>query len=105
MGYYFRSRIKDKKRWERIRHEVMEAFNYRCAMCGRVISLRTADIDHVKPLKKMRLDEDAYDKSNLQPLCRSRCHYEKTVRENAEIDRMTKDPDKLAWIAVVEELI
>ena len=73
-------------------------------MCGRVISLKTCDIDHVKPLKQMSLDEDAYDKSNLQPLCRKPCHYKKTVRENAEIDRTTKDPDKLAWLAAVEEL-
>ena len=77
MGWHSDDRDKiDRKRWARLRREVLDRDGWRCVKCGRRGRL---EVDHVIP---MRFGGAVYALENLQTLCRAPCHFEKTAREN-----------------------
>lgn len=63
--------------WMAKRERVALAYNYRCAMCGKVWVSSRDHIDHKVP----REQGGSNDESNLQPLCEVPCHAEKTAAE------------------------
>ena len=81
----------DRRRWERVRLEVLHAAGWRCA-CGRYGN----QVDHIVPLDK---GGDPWARDNLQALCRTH-HIEKTRNEN----RRELTPAEAAWRALVAEL-
>lgn len=64
--------------WRRLVDAVKVRDNCTCRMCGRITD--EGDCDHIVPIHKGGKDEMA----NLQWLCRTPCHAEKTERESAE---------------------
>ena len=66
----------DRKRWARLRQEVLDRDKWRCVTCGRRGRL---EVDHKLA---MRFGGEVYALENLQSLCRS-CHFEKSALENA----------------------
>ena len=88
MGWHDEDQSKvDRKRWARLRQEVLNRDNWRCVDCGRRGRL---EVDHIKP---MRNDGAVYELSNLQTLCRA-CHFEKTAKEN-QLD--AEGPEQAEW--------
>ena len=65
--------------WRRLRIEVFERDLYTCQVCGRVGREHELDADHVTPVSEGGTD----DMDNLQTLCRTPCHRDKTTREAA----------------------
>ena len=65
-------------RWRPLRDAILERDNYTCQICGRRGIGAIAEIDHCVPLHH---GGDPYDPSNLQAICRSPCHFDKTARE------------------------
>ena len=63
------------KKWGRVRVKAKERDGWKCTQCG---SMRSLEVDHVKPVA----DGGAmYDLANLDTKCRI-CHREKTRSEN-----------------------
>lgn len=58
-------RRQPRELWHLTRLRVLEAYNYRCARCGCVLTVSTAHIDHIQSGK---LGSNHF--SNLRPLCR-----------------------------------
>ena len=67
----------DRKRWARLRREVLDRDSWKCVKCGRRGRL---EVDH---RLAMRFGGEVYDLENLQTLCRA-CHLEKSALENVE---------------------
>jgi len=63
--------------WMEKRQRVAQAYGYRCAKCGAVWVSSRDHIDHKVP----REQGGSNDESNLQPLCDTPCHAEKTAAE------------------------
>jgi 5-methylcytosine-specific restriction enzyme A len=63
--------------WMAKRHRVALAYNYQCAKCGRTWLSSRDHIDHIVP----REQGGSNDESNLQPLCDTPCHAEKSAAE------------------------
>lgn len=57
----------DKRRWARVRAEVLSEVGYRCERCGRAGRL---EVHHCTALRD---GGDPYERGNLEVLCRS-CH-------------------------------
>ena len=68
----------DRRRWAKIRLQVLERDGYRCVKCGKAGRL---EVDHVLPAFR---GGDLYEENNLQALCRS-CHIAKTASENRRV--------------------
>ena len=83
----------DRKRWSRIRGEILDLNNWRCTTCGGYAH----HVDHIVPLHRGGAE---YDPDNLQTLCRT-CHAEKTRSENSSPDT----PGAAEWRAFVWEMI
>ena len=81
----------DRRRWAKIRVQVLERDGYRCVRCGKPGRL---EVDHIKPAFR---GGDLYDLANLQSLCRN-CHIAKTASENRRVW-----PDRDAWRRLVIE--
>ena len=64
--------------WRRLVEAVKRRDQYTCQACGRVTE--EGDCDHIVPESKGGKTEMA----NLQWLCRTPCHTEKTERESAQ---------------------
>ena len=101
MSRIFHEKIKDKRRWEKIRRQVIQRDNFRCRACGRILNYYNFEIDHVKPLHMMDDKEDPYDKKNLQTLC-DYCHSAKSAREN---NRRVQTKEEMVWTDFVNELM
>ena len=82
----------NRRRWERVRRQVLDAAVWRCAKCGRYGN----QVDHIRPLHR---GGDAWSLDNLQVLCR-RHHVEKTQQEN----RRPPTPAEARWNTLVAEL-
>jgi 5-methylcytosine-specific restriction enzyme A len=68
-------------RWRTLRLHVL-AREPLCRSCrARGLIKRASEVDHIVPI---RAGGARYDKSNLQPLCRS-CHSAKTMRESVKL--------------------
>ena len=65
----------DRRKWARLRREVLDRDGWRCVQCERRGRL---EVDHIQP---MRFGGAVYDLENLQTLCRQH-HFDKTAREN-----------------------
>ena len=80
--------------WKRLRRRVLDAVNWRCAMCGQYGN----EVDHIQPL---HLGGAEYDLANLQVLCTG-CHIRKTAGENRA--RQT-DTEREAWRDMLCEIV
>ena len=89
-GSRFHYRL-NRRRWARVRRAVLDAANWRCAICGRYAN----EVDHVVALRRGGVP---YDPSNLQAICKTD-HILKTAGENRKAD-----PARDAWRAMVAEL-
>jgi len=73
--------------WRRLRIEVFERDLYTCQVCGRVGREHELDADHITSVAEGGTD----DLGNLQTLCRTPCHRDKTAREAARAANVKKD--------------
>ena len=87
-----RHRRLDRKRWANLRLAILNAANWRCALCRAYGS----EVDHIKPLES---GGDAWAVSNLQAICRD-CHVAKTRAERAA----KRTPEQRAWDLFVLDL-
>ena len=85
----------DRRRWRRVRREVLDRDGWRCRTCGRAGRL---EVDHVVPLE---WGGAPYDAGNCQALCRP-CHFAKTAAEAAA--KRPPDAGREAWAELVAEL-
>lgn len=83
------------RRWQVVRHEVLERDGWACRRCGASGRL---EVDHIKPVRNA--PERAFDKSNLQVLCAS-CHTKKT---RIECGHPEPSPERRAWSKAVAAL-
>lgn len=86
------------KRWQALRHEILERDGWACVDCGT----RTGrlEVDHVKPVKHR--PDLAFDRGNLATRCSS-CHARKT-RIEVGWPPIFDNPDRKAWGKAVAEL-
>jgi hypothetical protein len=65
-----------------MRNQVAQSQHWRCRICGRELDA-SFDLDHIIPLSSehWQATSGANDRSNLQAICHSPCHIEKTARE------------------------
>ena len=59
-----------------MRNQVARSQHWRCRICSRELDA-SFDLDHILPLSQ----GGSNDRSNLQAICHSPCHIEKTARE------------------------
>jgi RNA-directed DNA polymerase len=60
---------------------------YLCQMCGQPVTDETAQIDHIKPVRRFKLPVEANDPDNLWTLC-LKCHPQKTKFDRQRESRM-----------------
>ena len=58
----------DRRKWARVRLQVLDRDGWRCVQCGKAGRL---EVDHVTPMES---GGAVYEKRNLQALCRP-CHF------------------------------
>lgn len=63
-----------EKQKNKLRQEVLEKYNYKCAYCGCDLTIETLQIDHIHPKYLGGLDEV----NNYNPSCRS-CNWTKST--------------------------
>ena len=66
-----------------MRNQVAASQHWRCRMCGRELDA-SFDLDHIIPLASKHWrgkDKGWNDRDNLQAICHSPCHIEKSARE------------------------
>jgi 5-methylcytosine-specific restriction endonuclease McrA len=83
------------KRWQVLRHVILERDGWACIQCG---SHRHLEVDHIIPVRDA--PEKAFDPNGLQTLCRS-CHTRKT---RLECGHKEKSPARKAWDKCVADL-
>ncbi|WP_417587402.1 HNH endonuclease [Pararhodobacter oceanensis] len=89
------ARVTGSKRWQAVRHAVLERDGWQCVECG---SRRRLECDHIKPVRTH--PKLAFDPANCQILCSS-CHTRKT---RIECGHPPPDPKRLQWRNAVAEL-
>ncbi|CAM3155123.1 HNH endonuclease [Paracoccus nototheniae] len=90
-------RVTATRRWQVLRHVILERDGWKCRCCGARGRL---EIDHIRPVR--HAPERAFDPANLQALC-SPCHTKKTRIEcgqPAPIQSSARD----AWAKAVADL-
>lgn len=70
-----------------LRPLVLERDGFTCQLCDRTVESRTAEVDHVKPVKRFKRPVDANSLDNLWTLCIP-CHSEKTKSDRQMESRM-----------------
>ena len=79
----------------KVRQLVLEKYGGHCAYCGKIISLKTIQVDHIVPLRrgdvqqqldKYNIQKGADDISNYNPSCRS-CNFRKGVYSIEQFSR------------------
>lgn len=89
-------RITATKRWQALRHEILERDNWQCVCgCGQRTRL---EVDHIQPVRTH--PHLAFDPANLQTLA-SPCHTRKT---RVECGHPPSDPKRQEWRLAVDEL-
>lgn len=88
-------RITSTRRWQAVRHAILERDGWACVQCGATWRL---EVDHVHPV---RLRPDlSYSPGNLQTLC-GPCHTRKT---RLEVGHKPISPERQAWRDLVQQL-
>lgn len=80
-GYEARPGMKD------MRPEIMQRDGYICQMCEKAVESHTAEVDHIKPVRRFKRAVDANYPENLWTLCEE-CHKQKTELERRTESRM-----------------
>ena len=88
-------RVTATRRWQVLRHQVLERDGWKCRCCG---ARQRLEVDHVKPVRTA--PEKAFDPRNLQVLC-GPCHTKKT---RIECGHKPLDPPRQAWRDAVADL-
>jgi 5-methylcytosine-specific restriction endonuclease McrA len=88
-------RVTSTRRWQVLRHQILERDGWKCRCCGE---RRRLEIDHIQPVRLA--PEMAFDPSNLQALC-GPCHTRKT---RIEVGHKPVDPKRAAWREAVADL-
>ncbi len=91
----YSKRVTATRRWQVLRHEILERDRYRCRSCGCGGRL---EVDHVKPVRTH--PGLSYEPGNLQALCPS-CHTKKT---RIECGHSPPREDRQDWRRAVEAL-
>lgn len=63
-----------------IRQQVHNKFNGHCAYCGKEISIKEMQVDHIEPLRnwdKSKTKEELNSLKNFNPSCRRCNHYKR----------------------------
>jgi RNA-directed DNA polymerase len=60
-----------------LRPLILERDEYRCQLCGARVTDTTAEVDHIRPVRRYKRPVEANTESNLWTLCKP-CHREKT---------------------------
>jgi RNA-directed DNA polymerase len=60
-----------------LRPLILERDEYTCQLCGAIVNDHTAEIDHIRPVRRFKRPIDANTEDNLWTLCIN-CHQEKT---------------------------
>lgn len=81
-GYERRPGMRD------LRPLILKRDNYICQMCGRSVTDRTAQVDHIKPAHRFKRPIDANTPENLWTLCIESCHPSKTEHDRQMESRM-----------------
>ena len=69
-----------------LRIEVLTRDQFICQICGRHLTTETAEVDHLKPVRRFKRPVEANTEDNLWTLCQE-CHQQKT-----EYDRRMESP-------------
>jgi 5-methylcytosine-specific restriction endonuclease McrA len=81
-------RVTSTKRWQAVRHAVLERDGWACVQCG---DRRRLECDHIQPVRTH--PELSFDPANVQTLC-APCHTKKT---RIECGLKPTPPDRQAW--------
>ena len=92
---------RDAERWIALRREVLHAARYQCAGCGRVRPVNRLEVDHVVPIHR---GGDQWDRGNLQVLCKSPCHRDKTRAERRQ-GTYAAPVRRREWAEFISELL
>lgn len=88
-------RVTSTRRWQVLRHQILERDEWKCRCCGE---RKRLEIDHIKPVRTH--PELSFTPRNLQALC-GPCHTRKT---RVECGHTPKSPQREAWADAVAEL-
>lgn len=91
-------RITATRRWQVLRHAILERDGWQCQACGKRGC--RLEIDHIQPVRLA--PARAYDPANLQALC-SPCHTRKTRIECGH-PAPIRSPERQAWAKAVADL-
>ena len=70
-----------------LRLQTLTRDNYTCRGCGKAVTAETADVDHIRPVRRFKRPVDADTLGNLQTLCIP-CHAAKTKTDHYAESRM-----------------
>ena len=88
-------RVTRTRRWQSLRHAVLERDGWACVDCG---SRRRLEVDHVQPVRTH--PELSFDPANCATRCKP-CHTRKT---RIECGHPPPDENRQAWRQAVSEL-
>lgn len=91
------------------RQQILEKYDSRCAYCGKLITLKTMQVDHIVPKARFHFikDKSKCDHiSNCNPSCRSCNHYKRAESlENFRTWTLGKLHERLAKLYTVKVAI
>lgn len=90
-------RVTSTRRWQVLRHAILERDGWKCRSCGGRGRL---EIDHIRPVRTA--PDRAFDPANLQALC-GPCHTRKTRIECGH-PAPIQTPERKAWAQAVADL-
>lgn len=88
-------RVTSTRRWQTVRHAVLERDGWQCTECGE---RRRLEVHHVKPVRTH--PQLGFEPGNCKVLCRS-CH---TKITRIECGHPPPDPKRQKWQRAVSEL-
>jgi 5-methylcytosine-specific restriction endonuclease McrA len=88
-------RVTATRRWQVLRHAILERDGWACVVCG---TTRRLEVDHIQPVRAR--PDLAYSPANLQVLCAS--HH--TAKTRLEVGHKPVSEDRQAWRDAVTEL-
>jgi 5-methylcytosine-specific restriction endonuclease McrA len=69
-----------RKGWADIRLMALSRDNYTCQTCGAILTTKTAEVDHIRPIRRFKRAMDANALENTRTLCIP-CHATKTKND------------------------